>query len=174
MRSGFFWGDLPFWQRAKLGWQYIPPLDHSVTIALSVIVAFAASKVINRKIPNKEAAARWASENENRIGWILRESLKRRRLVEISLTNGKSYIGFVIEEDPGGWDQDVALPPVLSGYRSNKTKQLAITKNYAALGQSSLRDYAVVLQLKEVVSICRFDVAAHQRLARQKLTERRV
>ena len=70
---GYLGGDLPFWQRAKLEWQHNPPLGHSVTIALSVLIAFVASKIIDCKISNEEAAARWAAEKENRIGWILRE-----------------------------------------------------------------------------------------------------
>ena len=145
-------------------WCRIAPFNHSGVLALTVALACAGSVGTNVRISDKEAAARWAVENENRIGWILRESLERRRLVEVSLTNGKSYVGFVVDEDPGGWERDVALLPVLSGYRNSRTRRLVLTKNYAALGAASLRGNAVVLSMNEVVSICRFDTATHRDL----------
>lgn len=146
-------------------WGEFVPFRHSGAITVATCMAIASSVITNARIPDKEAAARWAAETESRMGWILRESLEQRRLVEVSLTNGKSYVGFVLEEDPGGWEQDLALLPVLSGYRNARTKRLVLTKNYAAAGPPALKNFGVVVPVKEVVSVCRFDVAVHQTVA---------
>ena len=156
------WNACLSWIPVK--WSEFVPFSHSGAVAITTGIAIASSAITNAIIPDKEAAARWALENESRVGWILRESLERRRLVEMSLTNGKSYVGFVLEEDPRGWEQDVALLPVLSGYRNERTKRLVLTKNYAVAGRRALRNYAVVVPVKEVVSICRFDVSVHRQL----------
>ena len=151
-------------------WREVAPFNQSDAIALAIGIAFVSSRVTNAWITDKEAAARWASENESRMGWIFRESLERRQLLEVSLTNGKSYVGFVVDQDPRGWEQDVALLPVLSGYRNTKTKRLVLTKNYAASRPRSLEDYAVVLPTNEVVSVCRFDVSVHRDLTSRGMT----
>lgn len=148
-------------------WSGFVRFEHSGAIAVAAGIAIVSSWITNARIPHQEAAARWALENESRVGWILRKSLEERQLVEMSLTNGKSYVGFVLEEDPSGWEQDVALLPVLSGYRNEKTKRLVLTKNYAAAGRKALKGYRVVIPMKAVVSICRFDISVHLRPARR-------
>ena len=64
----------------------------------------------------------------------------------------KSYIGFVLGEDPHGWERDVALLPVLSGYRDAETSRLWITTNYSVLPDvlpdASLENYAVTVAME--------------------------
>ena len=142
-------------------WQGYAPFNYSGTMATMALLAFVFSLVTNSRINDEDAAARWAIQNESRFGWLLRESLEKRRLVEVSTTTGKSYVGWVLHNDPGGWERDVALLPVLSGYRKRDTRELMLTRNYAVLGVESLRDYAVVVSMGQVISICRFDPSVY-------------
>ena len=131
------------------------PFEHAATLATMVVIALAIPPLVNWKIP--AAAARRAPVEESRFGWLPRESLEKGLLVEISTTTRKSYIGFVLGEDPQGWEQDVALLPVLSGYRDPESVRLRITANYSRLPAELLQNYAVTIATKEIVSISRFD-----------------
>lgn len=119
---------------------------------------------MNRKIPEEEAAARRALVEESRFGWLLRESLEQGYPVEISTTTRKSYVGFVLDEDPQGWERDVAILPVLSGYRDPRNLRFRVTANYAdLLSDEMAENYAVAIAMKEIVSIARFDRDVHEK-----------
>ncbi len=133
------------------------PFEHAATLATLAVIALAIPPLVNWRIPEDADAARRAPVEESRFGWLLRESLEKGLLVEISTTTRKSYIGFVLGEDPQGWEQDVALMPVLSGYRDPESLRLRITANYSRLPAELLQNYAVTIATKEIVSISRFD-----------------
>ena len=133
---------------------------------MMAVIALAFPPIVNHFIPAEVAAAWRAPESEGRLGWLLRESLEKGLLVEISMTTRKSYIGFVLGEDPHGWERDVALLPVLSGYRDLETSRLWITTNYSVLPDvlpgASLENYAVTIAMKDIVSINRFEPEVYQ------------
>ena len=134
------------WQDAELKWL---PFEYAATLTVMVVIALAIPPVVNQIVPADMAAARRAVVDESRFGWLLRESLEKGLLVEISTTTRKSYVGFVLDEDPQGWERDVALLPVLSGYRDPETVRLRITTNYSLLKEGMLENYAVTIAMKE-------------------------
>lgn len=151
-------------------WSRWVPFKYSGTLAITGIIAGVVPAAVNWLIPAQVAAAWRAPESESRFGWLLRESLEKGLLVEISTTTGKSYIGYVLEEDPRQWERDVALLPVLSGYRDPTTSRLRITTNYSRLPSEWMENYAVTIAMKEVVSINRFEPRVYQamRAARER------
>ena len=152
----------PFPDEFQQQWRRLTSsFEYSIDLIVMAVLAAIWSETKNRRVDDLEASARWAAETENQFGSILRESMERKKLIEVSLTNRKSYVGLVTAEDPeGGWEHAVTLLPLLSGYRHQNTRRLIITNNYAAAAQrsaTSLADLSVVIAMKEVVSICHFD-----------------
>ena len=143
-------------------WKEYADFDHSGTLVVVILLALVVISVMNMAITDQDAASRWVEKNESRIGWILRMSLEKSWLVEISMKTGKSYVGYVIRM-PGQWDPDpgdVALAPAASGYRRRKTRSLKLTRYYAAL--PNRQQHLVVLSMAEVVSICRFNPGVYR------------
>ena len=110
---------------------------------------------------------------------IISDSIERREMVELSLQNGKSYIGYAIESGitkPS--TGDVALTPVASGYRSTETRELHITTHYSHVIQKwrgneaseadIIRDFRVVISREEICSARLFDPAVYV-MFRQRL-----
>ena len=63
-------------------------------------------------------------------------------LVEITLDNNKTYIGFPLEIGmlSRSGKSDVSILPMLSGYRHPKTKELKTTTDYAPVLERLYRD----------------------------------
>ena len=78
------------------------------------------------------AAERAAEESSDLIELLLAESMKRQVHVELSLRSGKSYIGLALKTGLGvNSESDIAIIPMLSGYRRQDTHELEITTDYA-------------------------------------------
>lgn len=91
--------------------------------------------------------------NETPRGWLLRRSFERGTLVEVSLGNGQSHIGFVSSLSRFDFERDVALAPDLSGYRDPATRKLVITTEY----DDQDDEFRIVCRLEEVTSVSHFD-----------------
>ena len=65
-------------------------------------------------------------------------------------------------------DSDVALVPMLSGYRDSGTRELRITTHYSPLfgdplDPGRLPDFRVVVPISEIVSVRPFDLEIYQK-----------
>ena len=79
----------------------------------------------------KEAMRRAAFKSGNHIELIIAESFDNNALIEITLKNGKSYIGLALEQGIAGHgESDVALIPLASGYRDKDTHELHLIIDY--------------------------------------------
>ena len=157
-------------ESGEFGWA---PFKHAGTFAMLALIALSIPPLVNWKIPEDEAAARRALVEESRFGWLLRESLEQGFPVEISTTTRKSYVGFVLDEDPQGWERDVAILPVLSGYRDPANLRFRITANYVdLLSDEMAENYAVTIAMKEIVSIARFDRDVYEKQAQGSVSGR--
>lgn len=115
------------------------------------------------------AAERAAEESSDLIELLLAESMKRQVHVELSLRSGKSYIGLALKTGLGvNSESDIAIIPMLSGYRRQDTHELEITTDYAPVIWDFLErddpgfglayeDFRVIVPLAEVVSARLFD-----------------
>ena len=105
------------------------------------------------------------------IDLLLQDALDASTLVELSIKNGKTYIGYVTEKDIDSVsDADVGLVPILSGYRDNETRRLVITTNYAEVvlkcgkkegefAHLSLEQLRVLVPRNEIILARHFDQA---------------
>ncbi len=130
-----------------------------------------------------EGARRAAAERGDLIELILQDSALRPMTAEISLHSGKTYIGFAIDSgifQRDGSDPDIALLPVVSGYRGKQTQRLELTTFYRRIYEEidknekpeddrgsglSVRDMRVILPLSEIRSARLFDLELHAKVS---------
>ena len=130
-------------------WKSHVPFDYSGTVALSVLLGFVFPYVANRFYGKEKAERRAATENGALIELIISESLERQKPVEISLKNGKSYIGFAFERKMAvSGESDIALILIKSGYRDKDTQELVLTTDYISVIRKCLDDNPVVPDLR--------------------------
>ena len=151
-----------------LGDQFIPswwdnyaPFEWSATVGLSVLIAVVLAVLINLGVWKSYAAKLVSRNSGDLIECLLEDCLEQNALVELTMSNGKVYIGFPRESGlTVTGESDIAIVPLKSGYRDEQTKTLEITTNYAPTLHTlvyenrmlSLDDFQVVLPLKEVAS----------------------
>ena len=125
--------------------------------------------------------------NNSLIELLLAESTERQLCAELSLWNGKSYIGLALNSGlQAHGESDIALIPLASGYREPDTQKLKITTYYAEvidewldeleesrewsqeLEESEerlddLKDFRIVISMSEIVSARLFDLDVYER-----------
>lgn len=153
MLAGVFAGD-GLLGHVGAGWRKIAPFDNAGVLALTVVLATSIPPVINWKVDEVKAANRWALVNETSRGRLLRESLEKGHLVEVSLSDGQSHVGIVYTSPHSEFEGDVFLAPELSGYRDPQTRKLIITTAY----EDQDPDIRIVSLLEKVVSVGYFDL----------------
>lgn len=152
MLAGVFEGD-GLLGRMGVGWQKIVPFDHAGVLALTIVLATTIPHLINRILDAEEAANRWALVNESSRGRLLRESFEKGHLLEVSLSDGQSHVGFIGTSPRSDFEGDLLLAPELSGYRDPQTRKLIITTEY----EDQDDDFRMVSLLDQVVSVSHFD-----------------
>lgn len=105
------------------------------------------------------------------IDWLLQSAMESSSLVELSLKDGESYIGYVTQTEMDTVsDADVSLIPVMSGYRDNDTRKLVTTTTYSEVilkcgdegsefDHLSIEDLSVLIPRKEIALARYFDWA---------------
>ena len=162
-------------------WESYFPAPYSDAVALSVILGMVLPLVGNLFYDPEQAARGTAKENSDLVELLMAESLIREELVELSLRNGKSYIGFALDsgiDRPQG-EPDVSLIPMASGYRDKYTQELEITTYYAPVIDQSLEeqlfisneDFRVVIPMSEIVSARLFFPEAYELFQEQEEME---
>lgn len=159
-------------------WTSFVPFPYSGAAVLSALLGFALPFIINYGYGQEKATKRAAERTGDFIGLLLAESMERQMAVELSLKNGKSYIGFALNTGLGAnIESDIVLLPVSSGYRRQDTHELEITTHYAPVileflkdPDSSLayEDFRVIVPLAEIVSARLFDEDVYYRFQQDR------
>ena len=149
-------------------WKAIVPLDYSGTGAVTLILAAFLPLILNRlhRFDQFGAQRKAAVAAGDQISLIIDQAILQIRFVEVSLASGKSYVGSPIQGTFGHRDDgDVAIIPVASGYRDDKTQDLVMTTNYAptirGLAGHELADLKVAFPMRDIVSARLFDRALY-------------
>ena len=115
----------------------------------------------NRFYNREKSAAHIAEKNGYRLDLLLAQSVKEQEFVELSLRSRKSYIGLILgSEITRHGEPDIALLPLVSGYRDKDTLELEITTDYTPALKKSVEDasglqhedFQIVIPRDEVVS----------------------
>lgn len=173
------------WLVAVVAWRHLSgadawleknlPFPDFDAVVVSLVLAFALPMCINRWTDSSLVFEKDMRTRGHLIHLFLREAMQSGRLVELSMRNRKSYVGYVVER--GGelpHDSDVGLIPLLSGYRERNTLRVAFITNYSKIiGQCgkkgtsfsglSLQQLRVFFPSQEIVSARNFNlrVARH-------------
>lgn len=155
-------------------WYRYAPFEMSETFAISLLMSILLAGVINCFVDRNKAAWQVAGLNGDLIECLLEELLVRNALVELTMANGKVYVGFPRESGVTvTGESDIALVPLASGYRDEVDKTMVVTTRYdqtldALVGHrnSQLRfdDFQVILPMREVKSARFFDPQAYMSL----------
>ncbi|MDE2845921.1 MAG: hypothetical protein OXO51_04360 [Gemmatimonadota bacterium] len=169
-------------------WKQSVPVSLPLDIVVTFIVSYFAAMILNLFISRQKAEYMAAKTSGNFLEILLYECTKRRKFAEITLRTKKVYIGAPLETGIGALDgHDVTIRPLLSGHRKEDTLELVIDTKYSALyGEDyrsmlearnlTMRDFAVVIPEKEIVSARIFDskVQSIFRYTNPKTTEDRL
>ena len=119
-------------------WLGLPAINSLVaTLVTTILLSIVLPYIINHTIYTKEKARlKMADKKGSHIEWIIEESYSNETWIELTLKNGKSYIGIALglSLEPGITkpnESDTALLPFFSGYRDPNTHKLHITTNYS-------------------------------------------
>lgn len=159
--------------------------DYAGTVLVSALLAVALPPLVNHFTDRIKWAKRFARAGGDLIECLIQEAVesKGHQLVEVSTKSSKSYIGFALESGvAAGGEPDIAIAPLVSGYRHSETRELKITTHYGPVllseseseseskeqpAKAVLEHFCVVIPLAEVASARRFDPAAYQLFDRQ-------
>ena len=98
------------------------------------------------------------------LGRLIEEASQAGQTIELSLRDGKVYIGYVTEsriQRHGAEGGTLVLVPVFSGYRAPDTHELVLTTGYATLLEDDEYDWTeleVVIPRSEVSRARLFDI----------------
>ena len=156
-------------------WDAHFPDPYTSEVAVSLALALVLPPLFNCRLgfpyTKLRGARRVASNAGDHIELLIDRAIEDREAIEVSLRSRKTYIGVAVESGIGaGADTDLALIPLLSGYRKEDTLELVVTTNYFDIiseytGQSSgrtMRDLRVVIPLTEVMSARLFDMELYR------------
>lgn len=130
-------------------WKRYVPIDFSGTVALSVLLGLVLPYLVNCFYGKERAERRAASESGALVELVISESLDRQKPVELSLKNGKSYIGFALDRKITSFGQsDIALIPMKSGYRDKDNHKLILTTDYIPTIRRCLDDKSEIPDLR--------------------------
>lgn len=129
------------------------PTGLNLESVLAMMLGVVAPHFLNIKSNADLNSKQEALNRGNQLFLTIRESLLNVELVELSMTNGKVYIGFPVGMDLG--DEYVKINPYASGYRDVETKILIITFKYEAIDYMSLHEKELFVSVKvdEIISV---------------------
>ena len=126
--------SLEKWLENKNNWIPISiDIEIFVVLALTILIILLLINVYKFFYDKVEIAREVADQYGDYIEVFLGDSMHKFP-VELSLQNGKSYVGYVIKSQltvmPTQRDVDIVLLPIVSGYRKKETGELVLTTFY--------------------------------------------
>lgn len=98
-----------------------------------------------------------------------------KRLIMVTLKNGKVYIGMLIAatEDPNEIHRYIQISPITSGYRAKETHSLILNTNYIEdiKQPTSFPNRDILIPLAEILTLTEFDPDLHERFIKLGLTK---
>lgn len=128
------WLPLPKWAETAFAWVEGGLTTRRATV-WSLLLGVGLPQLSNRIYSSEKGNRRAARKRGQFVASVLDDAMRMGRHVEVSLRDGKTYVGLVMR-NPGVDEEAVLLVPLLSGYRRPVDKRLVLTSNYARLLQA--------------------------------------
>ena len=164
---------LGFWAE-KIGWianvhQFVRQegitYQFSGTAVLSCGIAVLAAYLGNWVVGAERAKGIIVRLNDNGFLRLFHRALSESRMVSVTLSSKKVYIGYVLRTpNLTPKQQFVGILPVVSGYRDKDTLQLTVVTNYAqaiSANPEAANDFEVTFCLDSIESANLFDPQAY-------------
>ena len=151
-------------------WHRYAPFEYSGTVMVGTLLAIMLPPLINLATDKHKWATRIARYSGDLIECLIQDVIESggKQLVEVSTKSSKCYIGFAQESGvAAGSESDIAISPIVSGYRHSETRDLILTTNYAPFlldSELDIEHFRVVIPLAEVASARRIDPELHYRI----------
>lgn len=154
------------WQSALDGWARFAPFNHVGTVGIAFALGPLGAVVSNLFFSASRGATRTIRDAGNTMELLFVESMASDSTVELSLVNGKVYVGWILNANVAEPERKfVDLLPLASGYRAAETHEVDFTTNYAAVlttlsqihEESYQEDYRIVVPVSEIRSARPFD-----------------
>lgn len=158
-------------------WREFGNFPYSGTLALALGLALGVAGLVNGFILLFSDRSRWAKKAAKKYGnlidWLMADALGTGSLLEFTTKSGKSYVGFPQRSDLSvGDSSEIALIPVLSGYREAESRKLEFTTDYwrvylamedegGPLPHLESDDFLLIVPRGELISARRFDPHAY-------------
>lgn len=144
----------------------LPSFANTDSLVLSIVLA-GLSCIPNWWRDKAEAVRIDAEKNGNHMELLIANARENEKLIEVTLKNRKSYIGFPLEDLQSFiTDPDLRLLPVASGYRDERTMKLNLTTDHAdvfnAFDDVDQEDFQIVISMSEVISVRIFDLRVYE------------
>ncbi len=159
-----------------LEWENWIPIENAVALTFTVFLAGISPIIFNHFYSENKAARNVAKQKGNHFEQLIDQCINKELLVELSLYNGKCYIGYVLESQLT-WPSefDIPLVPIASGYRNKDTLELEITTHYSSIIQEfkekNRDEFRVIIPMSQIVSARQFDQEVYARFQDMKLSE---
>ena len=150
----------------KVLWESHIPGSFPIEVVLSIVLGFLLPLILNRLYGREQGARKAAFNHGDRIELLFADAVSHLDMVEVSLRNRKSYIGFPMDTGLGviTGEPEIALLPFFSGYRANDTLELRITIDYRpVLDEYREHNFKVVVPKSEVVTARLFNYQIFER-----------
>ncbi len=113
--------------------------DYVSTLMISILIALVAPEIWNHFLDQEKATKRSAERSNDVMKLLMIQSIEQAVPVELTLNSDKCYIGLILKSDiTRRQEPEIALVPILSGYRHSTTRELVITTNYSPI----IKDFA--------------------------------
>jgi hypothetical protein len=135
-------------------------ITHIINIFLSINKYFCLRKPVERAVEN----------HGDDLEILLKDCLIKGLLLQITLKNNKSYIGYVESIKPPNEEKFIKIVPLISGYRKSENKKLKLTTDYFDafdLYKNSPEKYnnfsmEIIINKAEVLSANVFDLEIYE------------
>ena len=147
-------------------WMRLAPFPHADTVAVAFVLGPLLACLVNTFYPESKGLRRTIDDAGNTMELLFVESMASDSTVELTLFNGKVYVGWILNANVAEPERKfVDLLPLASGYRATETHEVTFTTNYAAVWAelsanqtgSDQENYRVVVPVSEIRSARPFD-----------------
>jgi len=153
--------------RLPADWYRIEPFQNSITLALPLLMGPFCALAVNCFYSRDRASIRaMLNDNDHLERLLSHVALYEDLLIEMTLSSGKVYVGWVLGGTAIRDRKYVEIMPVVSGYREKETQKVWFTTKYASvLAADSVdpADFRVVAPISEISSARPFIMDVYER-----------
>lgn len=125
-------------------WHCVVPFEHSGKAALAFIIAATVWYPLNWFHKDEKEIDRVIQRKQDSLELLLRTAMGERKLVLLTVKNGKLYVGYIISNlNPAFPMETLGMIPMMSGYRDDETKTAKFTTLYTEAYDKIQRDIEI-------------------------------